>query len=401
MSFNGNGNINNGHTTNGTGKRRAIPKSELMKTALLPEGYFVPKSRNVHPSKRMRQLMETEPYLFGPGVYDPMTAQLVMYYGFKAIYFSGYSFAMSHVGSTDMDLYTSTEIADAARRTISALRKFQLTMAVGDPERGVEPNHLHIPPVIVDMDGGYGNIFNVQRTAELYVQAGVAAAHLEDQVLPKRCGHIGGKALIPVNEMIGKLRMARAVADDLGNPDFIIIGRTDGISAVDAPEPARGIELAIDRACRYLDTGIPDLVWCEFPTSDRGPVERFSWEVRKRFPHAKFAFNYSSSFKWFNDAKPMSFVELGELGIRFLFITLGAQHATAHGLSVLLQEMKEGQEQGYINLQRKEWVKGADFPSKSHHFFSGVPYHHAVGKLFDAARLGHEYVEDLPEEQVV
>jgi isocitrate lyase len=345
-----------------------------------------------------------------------MTAQLCMYYGFKAVYFSGYSFAMGHVGSTDMDLYTSTEIADAARRTVSALRKFQLTQAVGDPERHIAPRYLDIPPVVVDMDGGYGNIFNVQRTTELYVQAGIAGAHLEDQVLPKRCGHIGGKALIPVNEMIGKLRMARAVADDMGNPDFVIIGRTDGVSAVDAPESTRGIELAIDRALRYLDTGIPDMVWCEFPTADRGPVEKFSNEVHKRFPDATFAFNYSSSFKWFNEDRPFSFAELGELGIKFLFITLGAQHATAHGLSVLLQEMAEGQEKGYINLQKKEWnglaspldstdgpkeIGKFDFPSRSHHFFSGVPYHHAVGKMYSAARLGQEFCEELEESKVV
>lgn len=440
MSFNGNGsaNGNGSHELNGNGHHIHAPKngngkptnkviefphkrvgemdeSQLMTSPLVPEGYFVPKSRNVHPSKRMRELLASEPYLFGPGCYDPMTAQLCMYYGFKAVYFSGYSFAMGHVGSTDMDLYTSTEIADAARRTVSALRKFQLTQAVGDPEKHTTPRYLDIPPVVVDMDGGYGNIFNVQRTTELYVQAGVAAAHIEDQVLPKRCGHIGGKALIPVNEMIGKLRMARAVADDMGNPDFVIIGRTDGVSAVDAPESLRGIDLAIDRALRYLDTGIPDLVWCEFPTADRGPVEKFSAEVHKRFPQAKFAFNYSSSFKWFNEQRPFSFAELGELGIKFLFITLGAQHATAHGLSVLLQEMYEGQEQGYINLQRKEWngVAGPvvanadadgmkfDFPSKSHHFFSGVPYHHVVGKMYSAARLGHEFCEELEDEKVV
>jgi len=201
--------------------------------------------------------------------------------------------------------------------------------------------------------------------------------------------------------MVGKLRMARAVADDMGNPDFVIIGRTDAVSAVDAPESTRGIQLAIDRACHYLDTGIPDLVWCEFPTSDRKPVEQFSAEVRKRFPQANFAFNYSSSFKWFNDAQPLTFDELGEMGVKFLFITLGAQHATAHGLSELLQEMKQGKQQGYINLQKKEWTPGADFPSKSHHFFSGVPYHHVVGKLYDAARLGKEFCEELPEEAVV
>ena len=381
--------------------RTSIPESELMPSPLLPPGCSVPKSRDVHPSKRMRELLKTEPFLFGPGVYEPMTAQLVMYYGFKAVYFSGYSFAMGHLGTTDMDLYSGPEIADAARRTVSGLRKFQLTQAVGDPEKGIPPKHLHIPPVIVDMDGGYGNIFNIQRTTELYVQAGVAAAHLEDQVLPKRCGHIGGKALIPVNEMIGKLRMARAVADDVGNPDFVIIARTDGVSAVDAPESKRGLDLAIERGLRYLDSGIPDLLWCEFSTADRGPVEKFSREIHKRFPDARFAFNYSSSFKWFNEADPMKFTDLAQMGVKFLFITLGAQHANAHGVSVLLQAMARSQEQGYIELQKKEWDDSGDFPSKSHHFFSGVPYHHMVGKMYDAARLGREFVESLEDEKVV
>jgi len=148
---------------------------KLVATPLLPDGYAVPASRWVDPSTRMRELLDTEPYLFGPGVYDPHGAQLAMYYGYKAVYFSGYSFAMGHLGTTDMDLYSGPEIADAARRTVSALRKFQLTMAVGDPEKGIKPNHLEIPPVVVDMDGGYGNVFNVQRTTELYVGAGVAA----------------------------------------------------------------------------------------------------------------------------------------------------------------------------------------------------------------------------------
>ena len=300
-----------------------------------------------------------------------------------------------------MDIYDSVEIADGARRTVSALRKFQLTMAVGDPEKAVPPKHLEIPPVVVDMDGGYGNIFNVMRTTELYVNAGVAAAHIEDQVLPKRCGHIGGKALIPASEMIGKLRMARAVADDCGNSDFVIIARTDGISAVDAPEDKRGIDLAVERGLRYLDAGIPDLLWCEFPTSDRAPIETFAEAIRRRFPEARFAFNWSSSFKWFNDPDPITFAELGELGFGFIFITLGGQHAMGHGLSRLLERMGDIQEQGYVELQRQEWAEGEDFPTRSHHFFSGVPYHHLVGKAYDAARLGQEFVEELSDEKVV
>src|SRR5215510_13475206 len=127
-------------------------KMELVDSPLLPAGFKVPASRFIHPSVRMRQLLNTEPYLFGPGVYDPFGAQLAMYYGFKAVYFSGYSFAIGHLGTTDMDMYSSVEIADAARRTVSALRKFQLTMAVGEPEKGGAPRHLHIPPLVVDMD---------------------------------------------------------------------------------------------------------------------------------------------------------------------------------------------------------------------------------------------------------
>src|SRR5688572_9372530 len=161
----------------------------LMETPLLPPGFKVPASRSTDSATRLRELLDSEPYVFAPGIYDPHGAEIAMYHRATAIYFSGYSFAIGHLGTTDMDLYSGPEIADGARRTVSALRKFQLTMAVGDPEKGVGPKHLEIPPVVVDMDGGYGNLFNVQRTTELYVTAGVAAAHLEDQVLPKRCGH--------------------------------------------------------------------------------------------------------------------------------------------------------------------------------------------------------------------
>src|SRR5437764_15488098 len=92
---------------------------ELVATPLLPKGYVVPRSRWVHPSTRMRELLRTEPYLFGPGVFDPFGAQLVMYYGFKAVYFSGYSFAIGYLGTTDMDLYSNVETADGARPTAS------------------------------------------------------------------------------------------------------------------------------------------------------------------------------------------------------------------------------------------------------------------------------------------
>ena len=374
---------------------------DLVPTSLLPSGYKVPASRNERAGERLRRLLAERSYVFAPGVYDPMGAQLLMYHGFDAVYFSGYSFAIGHLGTTDMDLYSSVEIADGARRTVSALRKFQLTMAMGDPEKNVAPMHLEIPPVVVDMDAGYGNMFNVQRTVELYVNAGVAAAHIEDQVMPKRCGHIAGKALVGADEFVGKLKMMRAAADDLGHEDFVIIARTDGVSATEAPESKRGLELAIDRGLRYLDSGVPDLLWCEFPTADRETTETFCTEIRKRFPKARFAFNYSSSFKWFNEKDAITWDELALLGVGFIFITLALQHAAGYGMSTLLRDLKERKEEGYMALQRKEWADGADIPTRSHHLFTGVPYHHHVGREYGAARLSEDIDEHLEISKVV
>jgi isocitrate lyase len=374
---------------------------ELVSTPLLPSGFKVPASRWTHPSAVLRQKMEAQPYVFGPGVFDPHGAELVMYHGLDTVYFSGYSFAIGHLGTTDMDLYASVEIADGARRIVSAMRKFQLTMAVGDPDKGEAPRHLEIPPVVADMDVGYGNIFNVQRTTELYVNAGLAAAHIEDQVMPKRCGHIAGKALVPADEFVAKLRMMRAVADDLGQRDFVIIARTDGVSASDAPEPARGLELAIERGLRYLDSGIPDLLWCEFPTAGRGPTERFHEEIHKRFPNARFAFNYSSSFKWMNEKDPMTWDELAAMGVKFIFITLAAQHSMGYGMSRLLEDLRVRQQEGYIELQRREWAANGEVPTRSHHLFTGVPYHHMMGEAMGSARFGGAVDQGLEAAQVV
>ncbi|HEY4027192.1 MAG TPA: isocitrate lyase/PEP mutase family protein [Candidatus Dormibacteraeota bacterium] len=387
-------------------KRAAlIPTKEdpmdLATTALLPDGYKVPTSRWTPSSKVLRRKLDSQPYVFAPGIFDPHGAELIMYHGHDAVYFSGYSFAIGHLGTTDMDLYASVEIADAGRRIVSALRKFQLTMAVGDPDADVAPRHLEIPPVVADMDVGYGNAFNVQRTTELYVTAGLAGAHIEDQVMPKRCGHIAGKALVPADEYTAKLKMMRAVADDLGNRDFVIIARTDGVSATDAPEPARGLDLAIDRALRYLDTGVPDLVWCEFPTADRGPTQEFHEEIRKRFPQARFAFNYSSSFKWHNEKDPMTWDELSDMGVRFIFITLAAQHAMGLGFSQLLEDLKERRQDGYIELQRREWAGGDAVPTRSHHLFTGVPYHHRMGEHLGTARFGRSVDQNLEVAKIV
>src|SRR5690348_18440475 len=112
---------------------------DLVSTPLLPSGYQVPASRNEPPSKRLRKLLAEKPYVFAPGVYDPMGAELVVYHGFDPVYLRGYSFALGHLGTTDMARYSCVELAERPQRTVRAARKLALTVAVGDPEQGVRP----------------------------------------------------------------------------------------------------------------------------------------------------------------------------------------------------------------------------------------------------------------------
>ena len=203
--------------------------------------------------------------------------------------------------------------------------------------------------------------------------------------------------------MVGKLRMARAVADDLGNEDFVIIARTDGLSAVDAPEPARGhgaghrSRAALSRL-RHARTSSG--------ASSRRPTAGRSRSGRPRFASAsrrrEFAFNWSSSFKWFRDPNPITFAELGELGFKFIFITLGGQHAMGHGFSELLTAMAERQEQGYIELQRREWDewRGLADPQPPPVQRRALPPPGGQDVRLGPARAASSS-EDLPEDKVV
>src|SRR5207245_11273835 len=133
---------------------------------------------------------------------------------------------------------------------------------------------------------------------------------------------------------------------------------------------------------------------CEFPIADRAPTERFANQGHKRFPHARFAFNWSSSFKWLAEPNPLKWSELGEMGYRFIFITLAAIHANGLGFGQLLQGLRRQQQDGYIALQRAEFADGLDLPTRSHHLFSGVAYHNLMGGEHGAARLHGHSVEE-------
>ena len=182
----------------------------------------------------LRARLARPPIVVAPGVYDALTASLATTAGFEALYLSGAAIAYTRLGRPDIGLVSMAEVADVLAMVCER---------VGTP-------------VIVDADTGYGNALNVQRTVQLFERAGAAAIQLEDQTFPKRCGHLADKGVVPVGEMIGKIR---AAVDARRNSATLIVARTDAVAV-------EGFQPAIERALRYREAGA-DLLFVEAPRS--------------------------------------------------------------------------------------------------------------------------------------
>ena len=290
--------------------------------------------------RKFRELLRDEEYLFTGGAYSPLDAQIAERVGMKSIYLSGYSLAMAS-GWPDMGLLTMSEVTRTASMIASAT--------------GL--------PVIADADDGYGNALSTMRTVAEFVKTGVAGIHLEDQRFPKRCGHIAGKTIVSREEALGKFRAAVDERNRLDR-DFVLIARTDAYGAVGG-----SLEEAIWRGRAYADAGV-DLVWSEFSNAGREPAVAFARAMRQTHPHLPLAFNYSSSFKWSSDPSPFLFRELGELGYKFIFITLYAAHAGMFAVWNALEDLVKNQEQAQWALEQ---VK-AGHPTESHHVMARVSH---------------------------
>jgi 2-methylisocitrate lyase-like PEP mutase family enzyme len=203
----------------------------------------------VRPTTQFRQLLTSAP-LVVPGCYDALSAKVLERAGFPAVYMTGYGTSLALLGLPDAGLATMSEMHLNARYIANAV-------AV---------------PVIADADNGYGNAINVIRTVREYIQTGVAGIHIEDQAIPKRCGHVAGRRVIPIEEAVGKYRAAAAVRRDL-DPDFVLIARTDARGA-----HGGSLDEAIRRANAYLEAGA-DLAFVEGPTSV-DEIQRVCREVR-------------------------------------------------------------------------------------------------------------------------
>lgn len=186
--------------------------------------------------RRLHELVERKQGLVVPGAYDCVSARLVERAGFQAVYMTGYGTSASRLGLPDLGFAGLAEMADHARNMASAVSI----------------------PLIADADTGYGNALNVHRTVRMYETAGVAALHLEDQVLPKRCGHLAGKQVVPLEEFAQKIRAAVEARTD---PDLLIIARTDAIAVTGFDDALRRSEAAVQAGA--------DILFVEAPTSEQ------------------------------------------------------------------------------------------------------------------------------------
>ena len=235
--------------------------------------------------------------MVAPGAFDPLAARLVEEAGFAAVYMTGFGTSAALLGRPDVGLLTMTEMADSAGRIAACVDI----------------------PLIADADTGYGNPLNVIRTVGAYEAAGVAGLHIEDQVAPKKCGHMEGKQVIGADEMAQKVR---AAVDARTDPDFVIIARTDA-------RAVEGLDSALDRARRYRDAGA-DVLFIEALVSE-AEIEA----AAAAFPDVPLLFNWAEGGK----TPPVSLDRLTELGYRIVIFPIGTLLAATAAMRRILQEI--------------------------------------------------------------
>lgn len=236
----------------------------------------------------LKQILQRGEQIIAPGVYDALTALIAERYGFKALYLSGAGIAYSKLGRPDIGLVTMTEVVS----TIELIRDRVSS------------------PLIVDADNGHGNALNVQRTVRMYERAGANALQLEDQSLPKRCGHLAGKAVVSAAEMVGKIK---AGVDARHSDQTLIIARTDAIAVED-------FEAALDRAERYVEAGA-DVLFVEAPANQE-QLQAICQRFGTRLPLLANMVEGGST--------PMyTAPELGELGFQIVIFPGGIARALA------------------------------------------------------------------------
>jgi isocitrate lyase len=325
----------------------------------------------------LRQLLADEEWVAALGAMTGGQAVQMVKAGLQAIYLSGWQVAADAnlSGSTypDQSLYPANSGPALARRINGALlRADQISHAEGDDST------YWLAPIVADAEAGFGGPLNAFEIMKAYIEAGAAAVHFEDQLSSeKKCGHLGGKVLVPTTQFLRTLVAARLAADVADVPS-LIVARTDALSATlltsDIDETDRefctgertpegffrvrdGIEPAIARGLAYAPYA--DLVWFETSTPDMDEAERFAAAIHERFPGTLLAYNCSPSFNWrrhLSDTEIAGFQRrLAGMGYRFQFITLAGFHAANLSMFELARGYRDEAMPAYVRLQEREF----------------------------------------------
>jgi isocitrate lyase len=321
-----------------------------------------------------------------------------------AVYLSGWQVAADANSSDEMypdqSLYNTESVPNVIKKinnTFIRADQIQTMEGTGDTD--------YFLPIVADAESGFGGVLNTHELFKHMIREGAAGIHLEDQLSSaKKCGHMGGKVLVPTSEMVQKLIAARLAADTMG-VSTVIIARTDSLAGnlitsdhddtdkkfITGERTAEGfyrtnagMEQAIARGLAYAP--YCDLIWMETGNPDIGEAKEFCTEVRKKFPNKMFAYNCSPSFNWkakLSDTQIRSFKdELGEIGCKFQFITLAGFHSLNHSMFDLSKKYKETGMTAFVELQQKEFAAQVDgFTAVKHQREVGAGYFDEIAKV--------------------
>ncbi|MDZ5448334.1 isocitrate lyase [Labrys sp. ZIDIC5] len=360
-------------------------------------------------ARRLWELLHKRDYVPTLGTFTGNQAVQQVKAGLEAIYLSGWQVAADANTSgnmyPDQSLYPVDSVPSVVRRINKALQRADQiqTMERVDGKGGEQLDYF--VPVIADAEAGFGGQLNAYELMKAMIEAGAAAVHFEDQLASeKKCGHLGGKVLVPTRTFIKTLNAARLAADVMGVPT-LIMARTDAEAArlitSDVDEADRpfitgertpegfyvlkgGFEAAIARGIAYAPYA--DLIWCETSTPSLPDAKRFAEAVRKVHPDQMLAYNCSPSFNWAKHMDPAAMKafqrELGAMGYKYQFITLAGFHNTSYTTFDLARRYKQDGMAAYSQLQQAEFAAEADgFTATRHQREVGTSYFDAVATI--------------------
>ena len=371
---------------------------------------------------RLWELLHTEDYVAALSAVTGNQAVQEVQAGLKAIYLSGWQVAgdANEALETypDQSLYPADSVPTLVRRLNKALRRADQI----HHQQGDDSIDWYVP-IVADAEAGFGGLLNAYELMLHMIEAGAAGVHYEDQLASlKKCGHLGGKVLVPTSEFVSKLVAARLAADVAG-VETVLIARTDALGATilaNDIDPADrefiegdrtsegfirvrpGIDAAIARARAYAPYA--DALWCETSKPDLAEARAFAEAVHRDFPGKLLAYNCSPSFNWrrhLSDSQIASFQrELGAMGYRFQFVTLSAFHALNFGMFELARAYRERGMAAYADLQTREFeAERAGYEAVKHQEFVGVGYFEEITTVVTGGKSSTNALEGSTERE--